>query len=108
MKIQTPRSKIQRNSNNQAPTPAPRRPIFRIGSWFFSGSWILVFGAFPCFMFAAFSSFVFGAYSCFAQTVLPKPEEIPPLRPPQGEIPPTFWEQHGLLVVLLSLLLLAI
>jgi hypothetical protein len=27
-----------------------------------------------------------------------KPEQIPPLRPPIGEIPPTFWEQHGLLV----------
>ena len=27
-------------------------------------------------------------------------ERIPPLRPPHAEIPPTFWEQHGLWVVL--------
>ena len=33
---------------------------------------------------------------------------IPPLRPPHGEIPPTFWEQHGLWIVILGLLLLAL
>ena len=30
------------------------------------------------------------------------PDEIPPLRPPKPDIPPGFWEQHGLLVVLLG------
>jgi hypothetical protein len=50
----------------------------------------------------------FGVFSTFAQTESPKLDEIPPLRPPQGEIPPTFWEQHGLIVVVLSVLLLAI
>jgi hypothetical protein len=34
------------------------------------------------------------------------PDEIPPLRPPQAEIPPSFWEQYGLWVVLLGVLLL--
>jgi hypothetical protein len=35
-------------------------------------------------------------------------EKIPPLLPPRGEIPPSFWEQHGLLVVLVGLLLLGL
>jgi hypothetical protein len=29
-------------------------------------------------------------------------EEIPALQPPREEIPPTFWEQHGMWVVLLA------
>ena len=33
---------------------------------------------------------------------------IPPLRPPHAEIPPTFWEQYGLWVILGGLLLLAL
>jgi hypothetical protein len=36
------------------------------------------------------------------------PDAIPLLRPPHGEIPPTFWEQHGLWVVIVGLLLLAL
>ncbi len=36
------------------------------------------------------------------------PEAIPPLRPPRPEIPPTFWEQYGLWVVLGAILLLAL
>ena len=35
-------------------------------------------------------------------------DKIPPLLPPRGEIPPSFWEQHGLLVVLAGLLLLGL
>ncbi len=31
---------------------------------------------------------------------------IPPLRPPHAELPPTFWEQHGLWVILLGVLVL--
>ena len=27
------------------------------------------------------------------------PDDIPPLRPPHAELPPTFWEQHGLWVI---------
>jgi hypothetical protein len=36
------------------------------------------------------------------------PDAIPPLRPPHAEIPPTFWEQHGLWVVVVGILLLAL
>ncbi len=32
------------------------------------------------------------------------PEPIPDLKPPRGEIPPTFWEMHGLAIVGTSLL----
>src|SRR5262249_8981443 len=35
-------------------------------------------------------------------------DEIPPLRPPRDEIAPTFWEQHGVVVVLLGALALFI
>ena len=35
-------------------------------------------------------------------------DDIPPLRPPHGEIPPTFWEQHGVWLVIPSVLLLAL
>jgi hypothetical protein len=37
---------------------------------------------------------VFLGSNAFAQ------EEAPKLQPPLGEIPPTFWEQHGLIVIL--------
>jgi hypothetical protein len=36
------------------------------------------------------------------------PDDIPPLRPPHGEIPPTFWEQHGVWLVIPGVLLLAL
>jgi hypothetical protein len=35
-------------------------------------------------------------------------DAIPPLRPPHAEIPPTFWEQNGLWIVIVSILLLAL
>ena len=39
-----------------------------------------------------------------SQTNPVSPEQIPPLRPPRGEIPPDFWEQHTQDVVLASLI----
>ena len=36
---------------------------------------------------------------CFAASDPNSPEELPKLRPPKTEIPPTFWEQHGSWVV---------
>ena len=36
------------------------------------------------------------------------PDAIPPLRPPHAEMPPTFWEQHGMWVVIAGILLLAL
>ena len=43
-----------------------------------------------------------------ATTNPPSADAIPPLRPPRGEIGPTFWEQHGLWVALAGVLLLAV
>ncbi len=39
---------------------------------------------------------------------LAPPDNIPPLRPPRPEIPPTFWEQHGWSVAIGAVLLLAL
>jgi hypothetical protein len=36
------------------------------------------------------------------------PDQIPPLRAPRGELPPGFWEEHGLLVVIGSVLALTL
>ena len=35
-------------------------------------------------------------------------EELPKLQPPLGEIPPTFWEQHGAMVILLMVVLVVV
>jgi hypothetical protein len=43
-----------------------------------------------------------------AATNAPAPDAIPLLRPPHGEIPPTFWEQHSLWAVIVGILLLAV
>jgi hypothetical protein len=43
-----------------------------------------------------------------AATNAPGPDDIPPLRPPHAEMPPTFWEQHGFWVILVGVLLLAL
>jgi hypothetical protein len=49
------------------------------------------------------------AQSSFAAaTNAPGPDEIPPLRPPHAELPPTFWEQHGLWVIVAGSLFLAL
>jgi hypothetical protein len=35
-------------------------------------------------------------------------DEIPPLRPPLSELPPSFWEQHGTLLIVLGLVTVAL
>ncbi len=55
-------------------------------------------------MFCSFGSWVQSADA--ASTI--STNDIPPLRPPHAEIPPTFWEQHGLWVVLFGVLLLGL
>lgn len=65
----------------------------RRGAWCLVLLWSLVFGAW---------SFSIAATNPF------DPDFIPPLRPPRAEIPPTFWEQHGLWIVIGSIALLAV
>jgi len=48
------------------------------------------------------------ARSALAATNSPGADEIPRLRPPHAEIPPGFWEAHGVGVVALSILGLAL
>jgi len=43
-----------------------------------------------------------------AQNFAPPKDDIPPLAPPLPEIPPTFWEQHGLTVSGCIILLVAL
>jgi Domain of unknown function (DUF4381) len=38
---------------------------------------------------------------------VPAPDAIPPLRPPLQEIPPSFWEQHGAMIVAAGVLVIA-
>jgi hypothetical protein len=49
---------------------------------------------------------------CFALSSTPmlgqSTNDIPPLRPALPEMPPTLWEQHGVLIVLLSVLAVAL
>ena len=56
----------------------------------------------------AFGLWLVAAQPVLAATNAPGLDEIPPLRPPHAEIPPTFWEQHSLSVILLGALLLAL
>jgi hypothetical protein len=39
---------------------------------------------------------------------VPADSELPPLQPPHGDLPPSFWEQHGWAVVVVALLTLFI
>ncbi len=46
--------------------------------------------------------------STFAISKSASPDEIPPLRPPRGEIPATYWEQHGSRILLGTIAVLAV
>jgi hypothetical protein len=51
-----------------------------------------------------FFSFLFFSLSLSAQT---STNALPPLAPPYGEMPPTFWAQHGTVVLVAGFLFLA-
>jgi len=48
------------------------------------------------------------AFLARAAAGIPELDDIPPLRPPRAELPPTFWEQSGLWVITAGFLLLAL
>ncbi len=56
----------------------------------------------------------FAVVSLFCAALLSSPafaqstNDIPPLRPALPEIPPTVWEQHGMLIIVVSVLTLAL
>ena len=51
--------------------------------------------------------FVFHSFPAEANVPKPSNEEIPPLKPPLGEIPPDVWEEHGTAMVTGGVLTLA-
>jgi Domain of unknown function (DUF4381) len=55
--------------------------------------------------------FLYLPFTMMADTNLLEPKDIPQLQPPRGELPPTFWEQHGLAVsvgIVIALVLVAL
>ena len=62
--------------------------------------------------FLSFSAYLVLVVLAFPQALFgftnSRPNEIPPLRPPHGEIPPTFLEQHGSLVIVSAVVVLAL
>ncbi len=77
--------------NAQCPTHRCRRGFF--------GCWALNV---ECW---AFSLLAFNGLSLFAQ---PSTNALPALAPPYGEIPPTFWEQHGTTILAGGVALIAL
>jgi hypothetical protein len=66
------------------------------------------FFGFPiCFGFRI-SDFGFLLFIVLCAAATNAPDQIPPLRAPRGELPPGFWEEHGLLVVIGSVLALTL
>jgi uncharacterized protein DUF4381 len=109
--VKIPNSKHQAPEKFQASNPrsgshmsspceiGPRRSVRKHNESILGGAWSL----------ALLWSLELGVW-CFsiAATISADLEEIPPLRPPRAEIPPTFWEQHGVWVVVGCVALLAI
>lgn len=46
-------------------------------------------------------------FTFFSTVALAQSDDVVPLRPALSEIPPTVWEQHGILIVMLGIVLLA-
>jgi hypothetical protein len=90
MRIRNPKSKIRNNPETRTSKPRSRSVARVLGVVFSSFGFVSDFG----FLISA-TAVVF-----LPAAVLAAPDSIPPLAPPRGEIAPTFWEQHGLWVVI--------
>ena len=90
------------------PATAARKPTRRSRLWFgFRISDILRVSGFGLRLLAAALS-PLAAQHCSPPLIPPTRDEIPPLRPPHAEMPPDFWEQYGLWVVVGAVLFLAL
>ena len=113
MKTQGPKAEGRRKAEGRSPNDegrtacwtrslpaAARKPTSRSRLWFgFRISDFLRVSGFGLRLLAAALS-PLAAQALFAATNSPARDEIPPLRPPHAEMPPDFWEQYGLWVVL--------
>jgi hypothetical protein len=115
MKDRNPKSENRRksegrNPNCNAPRPPRKRTVGNDPGRRWEPTCASAFGFRPS-DFLRISAFGFrisplalsllAAHSAAAATTnAPGPDTIPPLRPPHGEIPSTFWEQHSSLVIL--------
>jgi len=106
-KVQSLKSRVRRRqgetgsgrNSNVSPAPRPSASYWTLGF----GPWTLDFRLLTAGLLSLTPSLALAA-----ATNAIDPDAIPPLRPPQAEIPPTFWEQHGLWVVIVGILLLAL
>jgi hypothetical protein len=87
--VQRPKSEVRRKAETRSPKLEAASPGFWNSGFFWSSD----FGLWISFAFFLLPSLVLGA-----ATNPISADEIPPLRPPRGELAPTFWEQHGVAV----------
>jgi hypothetical protein len=106
VKIRNPKSEIRRKSEGRNPKGLPAHD--RHSGFGFRISGFLRISDFGLRIWLRALLVLAAQLSFGAATNSPAPDDIPPLRPAHGEMPPTFWEQHGLWVVLGGVALLAL
>jgi hypothetical protein len=106
MKIRNPKSEIRRKPEGRNPKGLPAHD--RHSGFGFRISGFLRVSDFGLRIWLGALLVLAARLSFGAATNAPTPDDIPPLRPPHGEIPPSFWEQHGLWVVLGGVAVLAL
>jgi len=90
------KSEIRNPKTERNPNSEDRRPKVEV-RWFSFVAWRAAVSDFG-FLLLPVCFYIFAAGSLVAQTNLAA-EEIPPLLPPRGELPPSFGEQYGLWLI---------
>ena len=109
MKIRNPKSEGRKKAESRSPK-SEKATCTRVLPALFSdfGLWISAFFRLSAFGFRVFLVCLLAPASLLADTNGILLDRIPPLRPPQGELPPGIWEQYGFGLVLAGILLLAL
>jgi len=111
MKVRSPKSEVRRKPEIRRPKITSGRPSVPLALpvlFGFRHSDFLRISDFGPRILAAALAFATASPLCATPSKRPAPDEIPSLRPPHAEIPPTFWEQHGFWIVVLGALGLAL